>query len=242
MLAFRILTTLLVRDGLLVKGKQFVNDRRIGSVLQAVNVFQRREIDEMSIVDISASTRGSIIDFNFIDTITADCFMPLAFGGGVKSLNDVRTLLEHGADKIIIGTHFSEELISEIAENLGSQSVTVAVDYIGDTVYTHSGAVECMESAEERCRRAVGSGCGEIILTPIALDGMMTGYDFKTLESVCKMNIPVIASGGAGCYGDLYRAYNCGASGVSAGAMYAFTQQTPNGAKAYLRERGVNTR
>jgi imidazole glycerol-phosphate synthase subunit HisF len=243
MLAFRILTTLLVSNGQLVKGKRFKNDRRIGSVQQAVNVFQKREIDEMIIVDIDASRENRLIDYEMVDRLTNGCFMPLAFGGGVKSLDDVRLLLEHGADKIVIGSNVSKELLNVASKNLGSQSVCCSVDYIGNSVYNcNLNSISAMDTLDY-CSFIESEGCGEILLQSIERDGTMQGYDSPMIEKVCrKVNIPVIASSGAGNYNDFYQAYSSGCSGVSAGAMYAFTEMTPKGAKDYLKSKGVNVR
>jgi imidazole glycerol-phosphate synthase subunit HisF len=243
MLAFRILTTLLVSKGQLVKGKKFVNDRRIGSVQQAVNVFKMRGIDEMTIVDIDASRENRLIDYEFVNGLTNGCFMPLAFGGGVKSLEDVRILLQNGADKIVIGSHATKELLNEISQNLGSQSLSCSVDYIGNSIFNCNRV--CISSMDtlDYCKYVEAEGAGEIILQSIERDGTMQGYDIPMIERVCKaVNIPVVASSGAGSYDDFYQAYSSGCSGVSAGAMYAFTELTPKGAKEYLKGKGINVR
>jgi imidazole glycerol-phosphate synthase subunit HisF len=243
MLAFRILTTLLIRDGLLVKGKNFINDRRVGGVLQTVNVFQQREIDEMAIVDITASKDNRLIDYKFVDDITSNCFMPLAFGGGVKTIEDVRLLLNHGADKIIIGSNFSERLVNEVAKELGSQSVCVSIDYSGDSVFLYSGTRNISKSVLEYAKSIEDAGAGEIILSSIEREGTLSGYDYPLIEKVCKNAwIPIVASGGAATWEDFYRVYNCGASGASAGALYQFTQETPRNIKKKLKEKGVPIR
>ena len=243
MLAFRILTTLLVSNGQLVKGKRFKNDRRIGSVQQAVNVFQKREIDEMIIVDINASRENRLIDYEMVDRLSKDCYMPLGFGGGVKTLDDVRLLLEHGADKIVIGSNVSKELLNVASKNMGSQSVCCSVDYIGNSVFNcNCNSISTMDTLDY-CSFIEAEGCGEIMLQSIERDGTMQGYDIPMIEKVCKrVNIPVVASSGAGSYDDFYNAYNCGCSGCSSGAMYAFTEMTPKGAKEYLKSKGVNVR
>lgn len=243
MLAFRILTTLLISNGQLVKGKQFKNDRRIGSVQQSINVFKQRGIDEMAIVDIDASKERRLIDYNLVNKLTSECFMPLAFGGGIKSVEDVRLLLENGADKIILGTHTSSLLIKDIALNLGSQSVCVSVDYFENEVYFLSGKNKAEINVFDYCLMVEDSGAGEILLQNIETEGTMKGLDIKTLETICKrVNIPVIASGGAKDYSDFLNAYNAGCSGISVGALYAFTENTPKGAKEFLKLNNVEVR
>ena len=208
-----------------------------------MNIFQKREIDEMVIVDIDASRENRLIDYHLIEDLTDDCFMPLCFGGGVKSVEDVKLLLEHGADKIIIGTHTGEKLLNEISKHLGSQSLCVSVDCSNDFVYNLSGTQKLDTPILDYAKMAQNAGAGEIMLNNIEREGTLWGYDSSLIESVCdNVDIPVIVAGGAKDYEDLYQAYQCGASGVSAGAMNQFTQQTPREAKKYIKEKGIAIR
>jgi imidazole glycerol-phosphate synthase subunit HisF len=242
LLATRIMATLLIRDNQLVKGKNFVNDRRIGSIQEIVNVMQKREIDEMIILDVDATKENRLIDYNIIRELTSDCFMPLGFGGGIKSIADIELLLENGADKVIIGTAWKEskgfKLIEDAAKKFGSQAICIAYNY--NKVSFNENAWNYYSDAIDQLEQI---GAGEIILNCITNDGTMQGYDIDFLEYMSEnKSIPIIASGGAGCYEDFYQAIHAGAHAVSAGAMWAFTEQTPKKAKEYLRTKGITCR
>jgi imidazole glycerol-phosphate synthase subunit HisF len=229
MLATRIIAVLLISDGQLVKGKQFVNDRKIGSIQQTVNIMQKREIDEMIILDVDATREGRLIDYHLVKELTTDCFMPLGFGGGVKSVDDVGLLLENGADKVVIGEAREDLNLIELAsKKFGSQSICVVYNY-WDLI--SNGILKWYEKY----------GAGEVILNCILRDGMMSGYDLETLSQV-KLNIPVIACGGAGSYEHLYQGIRAGADAVAGGSIWAFTECTPIGVKKYLKEKGINIR
>lgn len=234
MLATRIMASLLVRDNQLVKGKQFINDRRIGSIQQTVNIMQKREIDEMVILDVNATKENRLIDYNMINDIVSICFMPLAFGGGVKSPEDVKLLLQNGADKVVIGARWNDfELIEDSAKVAGRQSICISYNYKPEPLELHV----------KNCKDLENAGAGEIILNCVTNDGIMTGYDIDTIRAVSdNLEIPVIALGGAGTYEHLYQGLRAGAHAVCAGAMWAFTENTPIGAKKYLKDKGVRVR
>lgn len=243
MLAFRILTTLLVSNKLLVKGKQFKQDRRIGSLLQSLSVFERRGIDEMIIVDVDASKENRLIDGEFIEQqiTNAKCFMPIGMGGGVKSSEDASQLLYCGADKVILSTNADANTIKEISDKIGSQSTVVSIDYYDDTVYSKGGTELKYNHVCDYAYYVAGCGAGEIILNNIENEGMMNGLDFR-YKHVFDLHIPVVMSGGAKDRDDFLKAYEYGASGVSAGALYQFTQCTPLDIKYYLRDNEVPVR
>lgn len=250
-LKIRVMPTLLYKDVGLVKGKGFDSWRRTGSVMQTVKVYNMREVDEMVFLDITATSQNREPDFEFIDEIADECFMPLTVGGGIRSVEDVRRLLMVGADKISLNTAAVEnpELITEVARRFGSQCVVVSIDFRKhpDGRYeTFTGAgrkptgLDPVEWAKEAERREAG----EILLTSIERDGTMTGYDVELTRRVTgAVSIPVIASGGCGEYEHMAEVLNEGkASAVAAAAIYHFTQQTPLEAKKYLRERGFAVR
>lgn len=243
MITFRILTTLLVSNKLIVKGKQFINDRRIGSLLQALNVFQKREIDEMIIVDVDASKENKLIDGEFIESQIdkAHCFMPIGMGGGVKSSEDASKLLYYGADKVVLSTGATSESIKEISDKIGCQSTVVSIDYFGDTVYSHGATEVKYNNVCDYAFYVAGCGAGEIILNNIENEGTMSGLDFSK-KRVFNLHIPVVMSGGANKPDDFVKAYEYGASGVSAGALYQFTQYTPLDVKYKLRDNGIPVR
>jgi cyclase len=247
----RVLPTLLYKEVGLVKGQQFDSWRRVGPAQQAMRVYNMREVDEMVFLDIDATPRGLRPDFALIDELADACFMPLTVGGGVRTVDDVRRLLQVGADKVAINTAAVEEpaLIREVARRFGSQCMVVSIDARRHTdgkfkVFTHSGTcATCMEPLEV-ATRSEALGAGEILLTSIDRDGMMDGYDVELIRMVSDaVSIPVIASGGAGTYAHMAEALEVGhASAVAAASMFTFTEQTPLEAKRYLASRGFRVR
>ena len=247
----RIMPTLLYRDVELVKGIGFDSWRRVGSAMQAVKVYNMREVDELVFLDITATRDDRPPDFSLIDELADECFMPLTVGGGIRSLEDVRRLLQVGADKVainsgLIGTH---NLVREIATTFGSQCAVASIDarrHESGTyeVLTHSGTRPTGIDPVSLAQSVAESGAGEILLTSIDRDGTMTGYDIDLIRSVSDaVNVPVVASGGCGSYEHMADAFTRGhASSVAAASIFHFTQQTPLEAKRFLAERGFAVR
>lgn len=251
MLKIRVMPTLLFRDVGLVKGTGFDSWRRVGSAMQAVKVYNMREVDELVFLDIRATADGRRPDFATVDELADECFMPMTVGGGVRSVDDVRGLLSVGADKVAINTAAVDdpELIRRISDRFGAQCVVVSIDARLEQdgthqVYTHSGAVPTGMNPVTWARRAQELGAGEILLTSIDRDGTMTGYDVPLVASVSDcVSIPVIASGGAGNFSDMAAALGIGkASAVAAASIFHFTQQTPYEAKLFLQQHGFPVR
>lgn len=234
-----------------MKGTAFDSWRRVGSVMQAVKVYNMREVDELVFLDITATLDGRAPDFELVDELADECFMPLTVGGGVRSPEDVRRLLSVGADKVAVNTAAVEcpKIIKQIAMRFGSQCVVVSIDAGRQgggryEVYTHSGTIPCGKDPTSVAKQAEACGAGEILLTSIDRDGTMKGYDIELTRLVSNaVSIPVIASGGAGSYKDMVDVLREGkAAAVAAASVFHFTQQTPLEAKHYLREHGFNVR
>ena len=245
MLKLRVMPTLLHKDVGLVKGIRFDSWRRVGSVMQAVKVYNLREVDELIFLDISATQEGREPDYELIDDIADECFMPLTVGGGIQSAAQVERVLKVGADKVAVNTAAVDDrsLVSAIAETFGSQCVVVSIDVERGKVVVESGARPTGLDPVEHARSVEASGAGELLLTSVDRDGTMTGYDLDLIEHVARaVTIPVIASGGAGTYEDMAAAIGAGASAVAAASIFHFTEQTPLEAKRFLHERGVPTR
>lgn len=250
MLKRRIIPTLLLKDVGLVKGKSFDSWRRVGTVLPAIKVYDRRDVDELILLDISAYREGRGPDVDTVRDAARECSVPLAVGGGVRTVDDVRALLRAGADKVCVNSAAYEtpELVTVAARAFGSQCVVVSIDFRGSvpgaTCYSRSGTRSEGVAPVEWARRVEELGAGEILLTSIDRDGTMSGYDIDLLETVTRaVKIPVIASGGAGSYEDMYRAFrDASASAAAAASIYHFTELTPLGAKAYLADKGVPVR
>lgn len=251
MLKVRLMPTLLFKDVGLVKGERFDSWRRVGSAMQAVKVYDRREVDELLFLDIAATRQQRAPDTEAIDELADECFMPLTVGGGIRKVEHVRDLLRVGADKVAINTAAVEDpqLISAVAARFGSQCVVVSIDakrrpdgtpevwIRSGTVPTGLDPVRVAVNAEER-------GAGEILLTSIDRDGTMLGYDVELTRAVSDaVTIPVIASGGAGsCQHMVDVLTEGGASAVAAAAIFHFTQQTPVELKRCLHEHGYPVR
>jgi len=251
MLKVRVMPTLLFRDLGLVKGVRFDSWRRVGSVMQSVKVYNMREVDELVFLDITATLEGRSPDFETVDEIADECFMPLTVGGGVRSVEDVRHLLQVGADKVAVNTAavLTPALIRSVAQRFGSQCVVASIDAKKLTdgryeVFTHSGTRAAGIDPVTLAREFETLGAGEILLTSIDRDGTMTQYDIDLIRKVSEaVTIPVIASGGAGNYEHMASALiEGGASAVAAASIFHFTQQTPLEAKRYLHERGIEVR
>lgn len=251
MLKIRIMPTLLYKDTTLVKGVGFDSWRRVGSLMQAVKVYNMRQVDELVFLDISATLEGRDPDYDLIDEFADECFMPLAVGGGIRSVEQVGRLLEVGADKIVLNTAALErpDLISRIASEYGSQCVVVSLDFrrMSDgtlRVFSHSGRRATCWDLDGFARVAEGNGAGELLVTSIDRDGTFQGYDIQAIKGVTGIvSIPVIASGGAGSYEHMREAVvDGGSSAVAAASMFHFSEQTPLEAKRYLHEKGISTR
>ena len=243
-LAVRIIPTILCRGREQVKGERFNAWRSVGLVEQSVRIHQARGVDELVLLDIGATPEGRGPDLALVEKLTEGCFMPLAVGGGVRTVQHVKDLLRAGADKVVIGTGlFEPTLLKEIVETVGSQAVVVAIDYKANETYVECGRRACRWSPRQAAIRASQHGAGEILLTSMDREAFLNGYDRATLVEVSEaVTIPVIAHGGCGTYQHMLEAVQAGASAVAAGAMFQFTDATPRGAAEYLRANGVETR
>jgi cyclase len=251
MLKIRMIPTLLYKDLGLVKGTSFDSWRRVGSAMQAIKVYNMREVDELVFLDISATPCGRGPDFALIDDLADECFMPITVGGGIRTVDDVRQLLMVGADKIAVNTAAVEDppLVEQIANRFGSQCVVVSIDYRRHDdgrveVFTHCGRCATGLDPVTLAKRVADRGAGEILLTSIERDGLMEGYDLETTRRVSEaVSVPIIASGGAGCYAHLAAALREGkATDVAAASIFHFTEQTPLAAKHFLAGLGMAVR
>jgi cyclase len=251
LLKVRIIPTLLGKDFGLVKGVGFDSWRRVGPVLPAIKVYNSREVDELILVDILASQEGRVPDNESIGDFSEECAVPLSVGGGVASLEHIVRLLHAGADKVAINSaaYADPLLIEAAAARFGSQCVVVSIDArrIADGEYrcfSHSATVDTGRDPVEWARELADRGAGEILLTSIDRDGTMRGYDLELVDRVVRaVDLPVIASGGAGSYQHLVDAVKqAGASAVACASIFHFTEQTPAGAKAAMQAAGISVR
>jgi len=250
MLKTRVIPTLLHKDVGLVKGVAFASDRRVGAALQAIKVYNRRGVDELVFMDVTATLDGRAPDFHLIDELADECFMPLTVGGGVRSVADFQDLLAVGADKVSVNSAAiaNEKLIAQAAERFGVQCVVAAIDVRRDgdawQVMSRCGTQPTDLEPVAWAKRCEQLGAGEILLTSIDRDGAMQGYDVAITRAVVDaVSVPVIASGGAGSYEDMASVVlDGGASAVAAASIFHFTEMTPRQAKMHLKERGIPVR
>ncbi len=250
MLAKRIIPCLDVRNGRVVKGINFEGLRDAGSILEQARFYNGELADELVFLDISASLESRKTTLEEVLKVSGEVFIPLTVGGGINSVERAREAFMHGADKVSVNTAAVNEpgLISRIAELFGSQAVVVAIDVkkTGDRymVYTHSGKTPTGYDALEWAHRVEQLGAGEILLTSMDRDGTKSGYDNEILKAIStSVNIPVIASGGAGSLQHLYEGFSEGcADAALAASIFHFRQHSIREAKEYLRERNIPVR
>lgn len=251
MLKCRVIPTLLWKQFGLVKGVGFDSWRRVGPVLPAIKVYNQREVDELMLLDIIAHEVDNEPDYESIDDYGKDCFVPLTFGGGIASFEQVQRLLRAGADKVSINTAAFDkpDLISDIARRHGAQCVVGSLDVRqtsqgGWTCFSHAGSKDTGRDAIAWAKELADRGAGELLVTSIERDGTFQGYDMPLIAAMARaVSIPVIASGGAGTYQHLVDAVvQAGASAVAAASIFHFTELTPAGAKAALAAAGVPVR
>lgn len=251
MLKVRVIPTLLWKGVGLVKGIGFDSWRRVGTVMPAIKVYNMRQVDELIIVDITATTEDRSPDYDAINEFSSECFVPLTVGGGIKSIADIKNLLRAGADKVCINSsaYGNPSLIREASEKFGSQCIVVSIDARRKAdgsyeCYRHRGTQATGKEPGTWAKEMEEMGAGEILITSIENDGTMKGYNLELIEMVAEcVNIPVIASGGAGNYHHMYEAISVShASAVAAASIFHFTQQTPMEAKQYLSSQGVPVR
>ena len=250
MLKKRIIPVLLLRDGRMVKGVQFANYRDTGNPKTAVRIYSAQDADELVFLDIQASleSRQALVDI--VREAASECFMPLAAGGGIESIDDVRQLLLAGADKVVVTTSAVTKpgLITEVAERFGSQCVVAGIDYrkgeTGERVWIRCGTEATDIDPLRHAKQLVSLGAGEVFLNSIDRDGMMQGYDLESAEHVSSaVSVPVIVCGGAGNFmhmADLLKVTS--ASAAACASVFHFGDNNPIRARSYLRNLSVPMR
>ena len=250
MLTKRIIPCLDVRDGVTVKGINFVNLQEVGDPPEMASAYEAQGADEIVFLDISASAEGRKTLMHVVERTAERLFVPLTVGGGIRSKEDMRTALNAGADKVSVNTVAVQrpKVISECAEDFGRQCVVVAIDAKREgpswKVYTHGGRRRTDLDAIEWAATAQDLGAGEILLTSMDADGTKDGYDLPLTEKVADaVDIPVIASGGCGNAEHIYEVLSrTGAEAALAASIFHYGELTVEQVKAYLRQRGVPVR
>ena len=226
----RVIPVLLLAEDGLVKTVRFKDPTYVGDPINAVRIFNEKEVDEIAVLDIRATREGRGPDLARVRELAGECFMPLCYGGGIRTVAHARRLFAIGIEKVLINTAAEESpaLVTATAADFGSQSVMVGVDVGRDwlgrpRVYTRGGTRNTGRDPVEYAREMAERGAGEIFLNVIDRDGTMAGFDLELVGAVSSaVSIPLIACGGAGSVADLSAAVAAGASAVAAGSLFVF--------------------
>jgi cyclase len=226
----RVIPCLLLSGRRLVKTVQFAAPKYLGDPVNTLRIFNEKEVDELLLLDIEASKQKRGPNYELMAELVSECFMPLAYGGGIASIDQVERLLAIGVEKVAVNSAFfsAPALIGEVARRFGSQCMVVSIDVkktlLGKLqTFSHSGHKAEPRDPVEAARRAESLGAGEIFLNAVDRDGSMQGYDVALIERVAAaVQIPVIACGSAGATADFQAAIRAGASAVAAGSRFVF--------------------
>ena len=247
----RIIPCLDVKDGRVVKGVNFVDLKDAGDPVETAAAYDAAGADELVFLDITASSDGRDTVADMVRRVAEQVFIPFTVGGGIRTVEDFRTILREGADKISVNSAAIDNprLIADAADKFGSQCVVVAIDAKrrddgGWNIYKHGGRLDCGIDAVEWAAKAERLGAGEILLTSMDCDGTKAGYDIALTKAISDtVKIPVIASGGAGELSHFYDAFTEGdASAALAASLFHYKELEIAEVKEYLRSRGVSVR
>jgi cyclase len=227
----RIIPVLLLQGQSLVKTEVFSKPTYIGDPINAVRIFNELQADELVFLDINATKEGRLIDLNFVKEVGEEAHMPFSVGGGIRSLEDIRSIISAGAERVILGSIAVEnpDFVRQAADEFGSSTIAVCIDYKkkmfgGQKVHSQNGKKSSSYSVVDFAVLMQENGAGELVIHSIERDGKMNGYDLELLRQVSeKVEIPVVALGGAKELNDLKLAYcNAFASGVAAGSLFVY--------------------
>lgn len=227
----RIIPCLLISDGGLVKTVKFKNPKYVGDPINAVKIFNDKEVDELVVLDIYATKEKRTPDLQMIEDIVSEAFMPIAYGGGISSTDQIRDILKVGVEKVVLNksAHTKPMFVKEAVKIFGSSTIVGGIDYKStlfskERVFTQNGKIKNNASVKEAAKYLETLGVGELFLNSIDRDGAYTGYDINLLQAISnELSIPIIASGGAGSLediGDLFSETNVNAA--AAGSIFVF--------------------
>jgi cyclase len=233
MLETRVIPCLQLVGQSLVKSVQFKRFNYIGDPVNTVRIFNELEVDELCFLGIRTSATGQSPEYSVLREIADECFMPLSYGGGIRTLDEARKILSIGFEKVVINTAATEnvEIVREISNYSGSQSVIASIDvrknFVGQyTVWTRDGSVKTNLDPVSWAVELVGQGAGELLITSMDRDGTWQGYDLNIIRAVSKaVTVPIIASGGAGSLHHLIEAKEAGASALALGSMVVYQKK-----------------
>lgn len=226
---FRVIPVLLYSSGGLVKTVRFKNPKYVGDPINAIKIFNDKEVDELILLDIDATKNKKGPNFKLVEEVANECFMPFSYGGGITSIEEIKKLLNLGAEKIVINSSATNEnIIKEASSRFGSQSIVICIDIKKNWqgkyyCYTNRGEKNIKISPIDFAKKMESFGAGELILQFIDKDGTYSGYDLNMIEKISKeVTIPIVACGGASSIEDFTMAVKAGAFAVAAGSMFVF--------------------
>lgn len=230
MLKHRVIPILLLQNEGLIKTTKFKDPKYVGDPINAIRIFNDKEVDELVFLDILASKEKRMIDFDLIEKLASECFMPLCYGGGVRDIDSIRRILRLGVEKVSLNSSAFDnpDFVREAVSLFGSSTIVISIDVKKNLwgtyeVWTNGGTKNTKFSPVEAAKKMEALGAGEILLNSIDRDGTLLGYDDKLINQVSNsISVPLIAAGGAGKTADFSKAINSGASAVAAGSMFVF--------------------
>jgi cyclase len=231
MLKTRVIPCLLMRNQGLVKTIKFRDPKYVGDPINAVKIFNDKEVDELLLLDIAATVTGKAPKYEIIKDIAGECFMPLSYGGGIRSIDDIRKIFLVGVEKVVVNSYALErpQFVREASDIFGSQSIVVSMDVrkglLGKyEVFRANGSKSTKLDPVQHAKRMANLGAGEIFVNSIDRDGTQKGYDLELIRRISTaVAVPVVACGGAGCLKDFKDAVlQSGASAVAAGSFFVF--------------------
>ena len=233
MVCKRVIPCLLVQNGSLVKTIRFKKPSYIGDAVNTVRIFNELEVDELILLDITATTSKSEPNFDLLKDIASECFMPLAYGGGVNTLEQAKKIIKIGYEKVIINSaaYSDKDLITQIANELGNQCVIGSLDvkksFLGNYfVYSNSGNQKEKINPFQWAKELESLGAGEIMITSITQEGTWNGFDMELIEKITKqVNVPVIAHGGAGSFKDIEEVFYLNVNAAAVGSMLVYQKK-----------------
>lgn len=230
MLQNRVIPVLTIENNLLVKTYKFSKSKYIGDPLNAVRIFNDKEVDEILLIDISATKDNKSPNFELIENISSQCLMPLTYGGGIKTISDAKTLFSIGVEKISLQRAAFENpiIINQLSEIFGQQSIILSVDlkrtfFNQVKIYNYLNGKKSSKNWIEAIKELIDFGVGEVLLNSVDQDGVLRGPDLELIKLISnKIDIPLIALGGVSGLGDMRDLVNAGASAVAAGSFFSF--------------------
>ncbi|NOQ76555.1 MAG: imidazole glycerol phosphate synthase subunit HisF [Methylococcaceae bacterium] len=230
MLRTRVIPCLLLKDGGLVKGQQFKNHKYVGDPINTIKIFNDKEVDELMVLDISASRNAVAPDYTLLEQFASECFMPLCYGGGIKTLEQAKKIFSLGVEKVCLQSSAIEDLniIRQISNLFGSQSVVVSIDiksnFLNQKKLFHATKRKSLKLPWQNfIHDCVSAGAGEVLINSVDHEGSMSGVDLNLIQQVSEMiSVPVIATGGVGSLKHIKAASDVGASAVAVGSFFVY--------------------